>query len=370
MRFSEIRITNQDKLGQLLKANKPFPTTAYGAAVNGVLSSITNSCKYSQQIHQNVNKKWVWKYAVSAAALAIIGIGIAIGHFFLDNPQNLIIAENTSAVSTSAPKSTIGEPLTVQERVIEANEYGVVTLSMRSSADVKMLMEQAGIPDENTDQVQCYEDEKYLYFFNDDGTAAGVMATYMSDSTFDPETIWDKVHLSEEDAIGLAKRALLKYCDSYTDETADRFKIETWNADEDDIPHFPEWRLTFSEYTQSGICRNTILVEIDMYGNVAAILFGLRSNFTDEQLEKNVYISKESAIAFALEQFKKEERDVDLKHFTVTANLLENKGKVNWMLFFEEIADESGEYVNGWRQCYWMVLDAISGEWIRTDTSR
>lgn len=361
MRFSEVRITNQDKLGQLLKVNRPLPTTAYSEAVNDVLSGIKNASQYSQQ------KKRIWTYAVSAA-LAIIGIGIATGYLFPNKPQDLIVTD-TSAVSTVAPKPTLGEALTVKERVIEANEYGVVTLCTRSFTDVNMLMKQAGIPDEKTDQVQCYEDEKYLYFFNEDGTAAGVMAAYMNDSTFDPETIWRKVHLSEEDAIGLAKKALPKYCSSYTEETADRFKIETWYADADEITHLP-WRLTFSEYTPSGIRRNTILVEIDMYGNVATILFGLRSNFTDEQLEQNKYISKESAIAFALEQFKKEERDVDLEHFTVTADLFEDKGKVNWMLDFKEIADESGEYMNGWRQCYWMVLDAITGEWISTSISR
>ena len=368
MRFSQIRITNQDKLGQLLKANKPSPTTAYGAAVNGVLTSISNASNHSQQTYQNVNKKWIWKYAVSAAALAIVGIGIAMGHFF-HKPQNLI-SENTSPARTSAPEPTITEPLTAQERVIKANEYGVVTLSKRSPTDIKMLMNHAGITDKNSEQIQCYEDERYLYYFNDDGTAVGVMATYLYDSTFDPETVWSRVNLSEEEAIALAKTALLKYCDSYTDDTADRFKIEAWNADEDDIPHFPEWHLTFSEYTPSGICRNTIIVEIDMYGKVAAVLFGLRSHFADEYLEQNEFISKESAIAIALEQFKKEERDVDLKHFTVTANLHEFKGKVSWRLVFEEIANENGEYLNFWRRCYQMVLDAISGEWIRTDTSR
>lgn len=371
MRFNNC-ITNQDRLGFLLKANRPLPIPLYCLCVENALNKITAQPDILplQEKNQRIKKIYIWKYAVSIVAIAVIIIGITFGYSLFGQQQNPIIAENIHEVTPSMIPSPIKVQLTVQERVVKEQEYGTVSLSMRSLAEVQALMQLTGVPDEEVDKVHCYEDERYVYFFYGDGTVAGIMASYLNDNTFDPDTVWSKVHLSEDEAIAIAKETLLKYCDTYSEDTAERFTVEAWNADADDIPHYPEWSITFKEHTQNGICRNTILVEIDMYGKIATVLFGVRSNVSDEQLEQNVYISEETAISLALAQFKKEERGVDLEHFSVTATLVEHNGTVEWVLFFEEIADEEGKYLFGWKQSYWMLLDAVSGEWIRTDISR
>lgn len=371
-------ITNQDKLGQLLKENRPLPNASYCLCMDNALDRMTTQSDAAGALRerkQSVKKKSIWKYAVSVAAVAVIGIGITIGFSLLKQQPNQAIVENTPGTTASVQQPSSGVQLTVQERIVNAQEFSTVSPSVRSSAEVKTLMQLAGVPDEEADKVQCYEDERYFYFFYDDGTAAGIMAAYLNDDTFDPDATWSRVRLSEDEAIARASAALLKYDTSYTKDTAERFAVKTLHADADDVPHYPEWSITFAEYTHSGILRNTVVVDIDMYGNVAAVFFGIRSDVTDEQLEQNVYIPEEIAVSLALEQFKKEERDVDLEHFTVTATLVENNGvknngTVEWVLFFEEIADENGKYLNAWRQCYWMLLDAVSGEWIITSVSR
>ena len=146
--------------------------------------------------------------------------------------------------------------------------------------------------------------------------------------------------------------------------------METHNADADGIPHYPEWRITFTEYTPGGIIRNTVSVEIDTAGRVAAVLFGTRSDIPDEELDEAAYIPEETAVSLALAQLRAEGYDVDLEHFTVEAILSENKGSVNWVLTFLEIENADGGYALAWQQAYWVVLDASTGECLRTSVGR
>jgi hypothetical protein len=217
--------------------------------------------------------------------------------------------------------------------------------------------------------VMCYEDEEYVYFFCYDGTVAGVMAAYLYDGDSDRENDpW--VLLSEDEAVALAKSALLKFCDNYTEETADRFTVEADHTEAGNIPHYPEWRISFTEYSAGGIRRNTASVEIDTAGRVAAVFFGHRSDLSDEELDEVEYISEETAVSLALDQLKAKGYEVDLEHFTVKAALGENNELVSWVLKFEEIKGADGSYARPWQQAYFITLDARTGDCIRMSVGR
>lgn len=258
--------------------------------------------------------------------------------------------------------------LSVQERIVKRQEYGAVGPSARSAEDIRSLAKIAGVPDDEAERVRCYEDEAYVYFFYEDGTAAGIMAEYLTGDS--SEEVRPFVKLPEDEAVALAESALMKYCGSYTQETAERFTAEAWNAGADSVPHYPEWRITFTERTAGGIRRNTVSVEIDMSGRVAAVFFGVRSGVPDGELEEGAYVSEETAVSLALAQFRHEGREVDVEHFTVTAEMVEHEGSAAWVLRFEEMKNADGGYAFAWRQIYWMTLDANTGEWISTDVAR
>jgi len=305
--------------------------------------------------------KAVIRALCGAAAAAAVVAAVVIGSRLISGQRHsgLPAGPQTTPADTAAP-------LSAREVIMDRQEYGVVRLSTRSAGDIRALAAGAGIPD--AEAVSCYEDEAYFYFFYPDGTVAGIMATYLKDDTFGADT--EQVRLSEDEAIALAVAALLKYCGSYTEDTADRFTVEAWHADADGIPHYPEWRVTFTERTANGIVRNVVQVEIDTAGRVAAVFFGIRSDVSDEELEGRQYISQEDAVTIAVEQLRSEGRDVDLSRFTVTATLTEHAGNVTWRLYFEEIENADSGYAHGWRQCYWVVLNAVTGEWISTSVGR
>jgi len=294
------------------------------------------------------------------AAAAAVTAAIIVGNRLVSDPRHsgISLGQQTEPLNVTAV-------LSVRETILERQEYGAVRLSTRSAGEIRELAASVGISECET--VSCYEDEEYFYFFYPDGTVAGVMATYLRDN---PDADIGQVCLSEDEAVALAEAALLKYCDSYTEETADRFLAEAWNAEADGVPHYPEWRITFTERTASGIVRNTVNVEIDTGGRVAAVFFGMHSGISDEELEDKQYISKEDAVLIALWQLQSEGREVDLARFSVTATLIEHEGKVVWTLHFEENEDADGGYAYAWRQHYWVILDAGTGEWIRTDVGR
>lgn len=333
----------------------------------------------SEVIRKQPKKKLKFVYTAAAAVLvtAVLIFGV---HTIINKQQPTYHSEVNTAPSNhqidecSQKTSTPSEPtmlLTAQESIIKSKEFGVVSLSTRSVDEIEDIAKLAGVMDVSSEEVNCYEDETYIYFFYEDGRVAGIMASYMIDnpSEGDPAVNKNWVRLSEDEAITLAKSTLLKYCESYTEDTAERFTIEA-SGEKSNVPHHPDWRITFTEHTASGILRNVVTVDIDMFGNVATVFFGLRSDISDHELENREYITVERATSIALEQLRIEGREVDLEHFTVDANMVEHEGSVAWVLVFKEIEDADGEYMHGWRQVYWVVLDASTGDWIRTDFSR
>lgn len=325
------------------------------------------------------NYKIKFLYAAAAVALAIAGLILGL-HAILYNqepayhseidtsPKNYQVDESTQKTSIPTNQNIL---LTTQESIITNREFGLVRLSTRAVEEIEDIAKLAGVIDAGPEKVSCYEDETYIYFFYEDGTVAGIMASYLIDNPIESDPAINKnwVRLSEDEAIALAKSALLKYCQTYTEVTAERFTIEA-RGEKSDVPHHPDWRITFTEHTASGIQRNTVTVEIDMLGNVATIFFGLRSDISDQELENREYITVETATSLALDQLKMEGREVNLNRFTVTAKMVEHEGSVACVLVFKEIENADGEYVFGWRQVYWVILDASTGEWIRTGVSR
>lgn len=258
--------------------------------------------------------------------------------------------------------------ITTQDKIIDSQEYGVVSLSSRSSTEITELALSLNIPSSEVENVSEYEDEKYIYLFYEDGTVAGIIATYLNDDTIDPSTLWSKISLSEEDAIALAKEALLKYCDDYTEETASLFSIQVTYLDENS---YPVWQITFTEYTEDGsIQRNILNVRIDGYGNVAEVSFGKRSSVNDDELTQTEYITEENAVSLAIDQLEMNGYEVDTQDYEVIAQKVEIKGVVTWKLTFEEKADENGEYQYPWQQVYYVTLSAVSGELISIDIGR
>ena len=317
-----------------------------------------------------------------AAVLVIVAIGSVfwIQHTVNQNHSALPLVENTnnplivveSPVYTVAPTESI-VLLSTKDKIIEQQEYGVVSLCVRRTENIQTIAKSLGVTDSRDLTLDCYEDDQYIYFFSEDGAVAGVMASYLIDnpSEYDPAINKNWVRLSEDEAVALARSAVLKYCDNYTEDTSERFTVKVW-GEKSDVPHYPDWRITFTEHTASGIQRNTITVNIDMLGNVATVFFGLRSDVSDEELEKSEYISEETAISLALDQLKIEGYEVGFEHYTVTANMVEVEGSVSWVLAFELMKNADGEYIKPlpWKRAYWAVLNASTGEWIRTSVSR
>lgn len=327
---------------------------------------------------QSKNKVKVLRViSVAAAVMVIVFGGIFVGHQTAKQNNAVLPLENQTSdpsIAIESPKNMIAPTeanllLSAKEKIVKQQEYGVVSLCARPTVEIQTLAKRAVANVEAT-EVSCYEDEQYIYFFSENGAVAGIMAKYMADESNDYPLYTDWVKLSEENAIALAKSALIKYCESYTEDTADRFSVETWYADAGNVQHYIDWRINFKEYTPNGIQRNTIIVEIDTMGNVATIFFGNRSDVSDHELENSEYISEETAILHALDQFKKEGREVDLDHFTVTSDMMEHEGTVVWHLYFEELNNTDGGYAKGRKQIYWMILSANTGEWISTSFAR
>lgn len=344
-----------------------MPDERRKVVIKNILAQV-DMIQLSQKRKQSKKKKLIWRCTVSFAVVAIFILGIKNLYPLLCGGQNdASIAKNTPEYTDSS-NNVSPNMITTRERIVKKKEYGVVNLSKRSSSEISTLIHLGGVTFDKSQEVKCYEDEKNIYFFYEDGTVAGVMAAYLNDPTYAPDALWSVKSLSEEEAVVLAKKALLKYYEYYTSETAERFISETWHDDEDDAQHYPEWRITFREYTESGICRNTVEVDIDIYGNIAEVFFGIRSNVSDKELLDNKYITEENAISCALAQFAREKLDVDLEHFQVRTNLKERKGSVVWEIYFEEV--EKNGYKQEYQQFYWMTLEAVSGNWISTDIGR
>lgn len=347
--------------------NIKMPDERKKVVLDRILSQV-NVIESSQKRKSMLGKQYILKYSVAVAVLFVLILGTKIIYPFSRGVQNNSNIAKITPIYTSSPETTTTQRLTARERIIKEKEYGVVSLSHRSSEEINTLIQRGGITNNTLQDVNCYEDEKYIYVFYDDGRVAGVKATYLDDPDSEANSDWSEKKLSEEEAVLLAQNALQKYCDSYTAETKDRFIPEIWNSEEDDTQYFPEWRITFAEYTESGICRNTIEATIDIYGNIAELSFGIRSNVSDEELMSKEYITKEDVISFALVQFEKEKINIDLKHFKVSATLFERNGSVVWELNFEELEDDG--YLLAYQQIYSMTFDAISGKWIATDRGR
>ena len=329
---------------------------------------------------QSKSKIKVLRAVTVAAAVAIIVIGAVLGRHYTTNQNNSVLplAENTNrpAIVVENPQNTVAPTesivlLSTKDMIIKKQEYGVVSLCTRPVDEIQTLIKRSVSKDDIKD-VSCYEDEEYIYFFSENGKVAGITAKYVTTEQNDEDfhLYEDWVHLSEEEAIAVAKSSLLKYSDNYTEDTADRFTIETWYADAGSVKHYINWRITFTEHTASGIQRNYTRVEIDIMGNMATIFFGLRSDISDDELEKGKYIFEEKAISLALDQLKVEGYKVDLDHYTVTSNMVEVEGSVSWVLKFVEMKNADGGYAKSWKQGYIVVLNANNGEWIRTSKLR
>lgn len=224
--------------------------------------------------------------------------------------------------------------------------------------EVNNLVMKAGVPSYKIDEVACYEDDMYTYMFYDDGKPAGILAAYMVDGDDDSEFTKEKRSLSEKEAISLATSALKKYTESYSEETKDRFKMEVWHMEEEDMNGYPIWRLSFTEYTPSGIRRNVLLVEIDMFGNVACVTFGIRSDYIDAELDAIETIDREQAINLALEQFEKDGNLIDLEDFIVEAELFDFKDTLWWDIIFDEKSEGEDKITRGFA----VTLNAVTGE--------
>ena len=311
---------------------------------------------------KRMNKKKIWEYAVSIAVVAVVAVGsLIIVPTLSGNQQDINVVENP-VNTTSSDNIPFEDGNTkneiIKNRIITQQEFGVVSLSTRSPAEVNNLALMTGVPLEKTNEVVCYEDDMYIYYFYDDGTSAGIMAKYLIDSDYDPAFVWQEQQLLEEDALVLAKIALLKYCESYTEETEDRFKVEIWHAEENGLNHYPEWRLIFTEYTPSGIRRNFLSVGIDAYGNVAEVTFGIRSDFTDEELDAIETIDREQAVSIAIEQLEKEGQIIKIEDFVVTSELFDFKETLWWDITFDEKTKIAGEFPRS----YGYSINAVTGE--------
>ena len=152
--------------------------------------------------------------AAVAAAAGIVWFICQHAALPLETPINDVDAV---AVESASPESAESVALlSAQEKIIEQQEYGVVSLSTQSAEIIQSIAKRAGIADDEAADVSCYEDDEYYYFFYPDGTVAGVMAA--DGDTDEEDEPW--VKLSEDEAVALAKSVLLKYCDSYTEDTA------------------------------------------------------------------------------------------------------------------------------------------------------
>ncbi len=321
--------------------------------------------KQKESIHIKRRKRLMF----SAAAMAIIVMGTV---FVLQHMTNL----SNPAVVDEDPKNTVAPTesavlRSTKDKIIEQQVYGVVNLCARPSEEIQAIAMRVGVSNSYGSTYDCFEDDQYIYVFSEGGAIAGVMASYLIDNPgeYDPAINMNWVRLSENEAVTLARAAVLKFCDSYTEETSESYTVSA-RGENSDVPHYPDWRVTFTEQVVSGIRRNTITVEIDMLGNVAAVFFGSRSDVTDEELENNEYISEDAAISLALNHFAQENREVDLEHFTVTTAMVEHDGSVVWTMRFEEIENSDGGYKNSWKQVYWTVINATTGEWISSDVTR
>lgn len=333
--------------------------------LSNVLSHAEKSASFAGK--EKMNRKNTWKYAGAIAAVVVVAVCAAIIIPVLSgNQSNINVVENlpiNTASDMSEPnKSALPQESdandTVQNRIIAQQEFGVVSLCARSPVEVQSTAINAGVPPDKLDEVACYEDDMYTYIFYDDGTPAGILATYMVDGDYDSEFTKEKKSLSEKEAISLATAALKKYTESYSEEAKDRFKMEVWHMEEEDMNGYPIWQLTFTEYTPSGIRRNYLSVWIDMFGNVAEVTFGIRSDFIDEELDALETIDREQAISLAIAQIKKEGHEFELDDFTVKAELFDFKNTLWWEIILDEKPEVADEFPRGFA----ITLNAVTGE--------
>jgi hypothetical protein len=107
-------------------------------------------------------------------------------------------------------------------------------------------------------------------------------------------------------------------------------------------------------------------VEIDAYGNVAAVMFGIRSDATDEELNAIDIIDQETAISLAVAQLKEEGNAIETEDFYIEAELFDFDEALWWSVTFEKKPDAADAFPRG----FFVTLNAETGDVWHSSQSR
>ena len=217
--------------------------------------------------------------------------------------------------------------------------------------------------DKNVDKVivpDGYDATEY------DGEIVGITKKY---SEVDAE--WKAegyVELTKDQAIQKVAEMLNKTCMHYSSQDKKRFQIEASGPDEyfdPAVEQSPVWYVTIKEYTPSGIRRGYYDGSIGMSGDVEALYFGISSNISDEELDKQKYMAKENAIAKAKQAVEEKYGAIDDDIYEVkVAERYERGNKVSWKIIFapkEGVVPPTDSEIDHYHE-YTVTFEATNGD--------
>ncbi len=290
--------------------------------------------------------------AVIAVTAGIIVMAATVLVFRNINGTTYIIRQIAPAVSHHE---------TMQQRILRQREYGMVSLSTRPGV-LETIMDASALHKDEADNVALYKDENQFYLFQKDGSLAGISTAYTLEPGFIPPEDCSPEVLCKEEAIAAAEDAILKYCEYYALAEKERYRITACELPERDSTNlYPVWRLVFSEYNEAGARLGSIIAELDKWGNVSHISFGVQSMLTDEQLARCVYITADRVERQAVKALSASCPEVDPLDYRMTGSISEFGSNVIWECAFMPKSPKLG---SGWVEGYIVTVNSDTGKTI------
>ncbi len=234
-------------------------------------------------VPEKAHRKIPVKYLLAAMVIAL-GISVPAVIMLSQHRVSVDTPETASGVAVSQKESALVSKVSdinALERIRLKQQYGTVTLSDRSEQELEILLEDYHQTD------RAYEDERYLYHFNEQGRLIGVMNTVPLDETG---------FSADEQTIRLQSIDLMTLY--FPDFALSDYRMEI-EENEDGRPH---WQVTL---TKTGADHTVIklLMNFDESGELLSI-------FVYGSEESAGTLSRREAVNIALQEMKSGKYDI------------------------------------------------------------